>query len=68
MQSPTIFIPLVDTFIVFSGYGFINGMLEPYMKDHAGASQNQVGTAFFLMGVTYTISSAATGLVSNILS
>ena len=65
LQSPTIFIPLVDTLIVFTGYGFINGMLAPYMKDHAGASQNQVGIAFFLMGTTYTISSVASGLVSN---
>ena len=55
----------MDTFIVFTGYGFINSMLEPYMKDYAGASQNQVGTAFFLMGLTYTISSVVSGLVSN---
>ena len=51
---------------MFTGYGFIKGMLAPYMKDHAGASQGEVGTAFFLMGLSYTISSVAAGLVCNI--
>ena len=64
IQSPTIFIPFLDTFIVFTGFGFIAGMLEPYMKDYAGATQGQVGTAFLLEGVTYTFTSLAAGLVT----
>ena len=34
------------------------------MKDYAGATQGQVGTAFLLEGVTYTFTSLAAGLVT----
>ena len=62
-QSPTIFIPFLDTFIVFTGFGFVAGMLEPYMKKIVGATQAEVGTAFLLEGVAYTVTSLAAGLV-----
>ena len=62
-QSPTIFIPFLDTFIAYTGFWFIAGMLEPYMKDFAGATQGQVGTAFLLEGVGYTVTSLLAGLV-----
>ena len=35
------------------------------MKDYAGATQGQVGTAFLLEGVTYTFTSLAAGLVTT---
>ena len=56
-------IPFLDTLILFSGNGFITAMLEPYMRDFAGATQSQVGTAFFFEGVTYTVTALAAGWV-----
>ena len=63
-KSPTIFVPIIDMFINYSGYGFFNGMLEPYMtSDKVNATAEEVGWAFFAAGAAYTITSVAAGLV-----
>ena len=39
IQTPAIFMPYVDNIVCFCGYGFIESMLEPHLKDAAGATQ-----------------------------
>ena len=62
-QSPLMLTSFLDTLFIFSGNGFILAMLEPHLREFAGATQSQVGTAFFLQGVTYTVTALATGWV-----
>ena len=56
--------PFIDNFIVFCGDGMIESMLEPHMKDAAGASQLDVGVAFLILGGLYMTSSLIAGFVS----
>ncbi len=34
--------PYVDNVVCFCGYGFLESMLEPHMKNSAGATQLEV--------------------------
>ncbi len=63
-QHPSIFIPVLDNFLCFSGSGTIASMLEPHLKNDAGGSQMEVGVAFFIIGGFYTFSAIVTGMVS----
>jgi hypothetical protein len=38
-QSPSISLPFLDNFVCFCGNGMIESMLEPHLKEEAGASQ-----------------------------
>ncbi len=42
MQHPTLLIPFVDAFTCFTGNGMTEAMLEPHLKNEAGATQGQV--------------------------
>ena len=56
--------PIFDNFVCFSGFGMIESMLEPHMKDNAGSEQFDVGMAFLIIGGLYMASSIIAGLVS----
>ncbi len=55
--------PFFDNFVCFSGFGMIESMLEPHMKDNAGSTQLDVGMAFLIIGGLYMFSSIAAGFV-----
>ena len=42
----------------------IDSMLEPHMKDSAGASQTEVGVTFMIYAVVYTVAGIGAGYVS----
>jgi len=42
LQSPTLMVPLLDNFTIFSGNGVIEAMLEPHLKHEAGFTQGNV--------------------------
>ena len=64
VKTPAIFMPYVDNMICFTGFGFIESMLEPHAKDEAGATQAQVGYTFLLIGATYMVTTPVAGYVS----
>ena len=45
------------------GTGMIESMLEPHMKDKAGASQAEVGLTFMIYALVYTVAGVAAGYV-----
>ena len=66
-QSPLILLPLYDNFMVTSGVGFLEGMLELHMmKTVAEATQDHVGIAFLILGGAYLITTVFTGWVNNV--
>jgi hypothetical protein len=65
-QSPSITLPFLGNFVSVSGVGLLDSMLEPYMKNVAGATQMEVGMAFLLLGTFYTISNPIAGWVNFI--
>ena len=64
IQSPKICSSLVDNLICFMGTGMIDSMLEPHMKDSAGASQTDVVVAFIIYAGVYTVAGIVAGYVS----
>ena len=63
LQHPSIFMPFLDNFICFCGNGMIESMLEPHLKDSAGANQTQVGLTFLILGGVYMATTPITGFV-----
>jgi hypothetical protein len=63
-QHPSIFMPFFDNFLCFSGFGMIESMLEPHMKNNAGSTQLDVGMTFLIIGGLYMTSSVTAGYVS----
>ena len=59
------FVPFIVNFNVFSGIGCVESMLGTFMTEHIGATQNQVGLTFFLLGGVYMISSLFGGMVKQ---
>ena len=57
------FLPFLDNLSVVCGKLFVEGMLEPYMRNKLMVSQEKVGYAFVLEGLAYTLSSLPAGLV-----
>ena len=64
MQSPKICSSFVDNLICFMGTGMIEAMLEPHMKEKVNATQNEVGLAFAIYAVAYTVAGVGAGYVS----
>ena len=64
IQSPKICSSFVDNLICFMGTGMIEAMLEPHMKEKVNATQNEVGLAFAIYAVAYTVSGVGAGYVS----
>ena len=62
-QHPSIFMPFFDNFLCFSGFGMIESMLQPHMKNNVKSSQLDVGMTFLILGGHYMVSSVITGLV-----
>ncbi len=56
-------LPYIDNFVVFSGNGMLEAMLEPHLKDEAGATQWDVAFTFLVMGGCYMVTSPLTGCV-----
>ena len=46
------------------GTGMIESMLEPHMKDTAGASQTEIGITFMIYAIVYTVAGIGAGYVS----
>ncbi len=67
-QHPSIFMPFVDNFICFCGNGMIEAMLEPHLKEAAGATQTQVGNSFLTLGALYMVSTPIAGYVRDSIS
>ena len=63
-QSMQLLLPLFDNFIALNGTGILESMLEPHMKNTAGASQSEVGMAFLIFGGSFLVSSLVAGCVS----
>ena len=57
-------LPLFDNFVIVNGSGILESMLEPHMKNFAGANQSEVGLAFLLLGGSYLLISLISGFVS----
>ena len=57
--------PFVDNFICFCGNGMIEAMLEPHLKNSAGATQSQVGVTFLILGGIYMLTTPIVGYVSE---
>ena len=57
------FLPFLDNLSVVCGKLFVEGMLEPYMRNKLKTSQEKIGYAFVLEGLAYTMSSLPAGLV-----
>ena len=49
----------------FFGYGMVEGMMEPPLKE-AGATQNEVGYFFLIIGALYMITTPLAGYVSGV--
>ena len=61
--SQSILIPLLDIVMCFAGTGFIESMLEPFMRKSEDATQLQISIAFTLLGIFNMASSVITGRV-----
>ena len=48
------------------GTGMIEAMLEPHMKEKVHATQNEVGLAFAIYAVAYTVAGVGAGYVSTL--
>ena len=46
------------------GTGMIESMLEPHLKDTAGASQTEIGITFMIYAIVYTVAGLGAGYVS----
>ena len=46
------------------GTGMIESMLEPHLKDKAGASQTEIGITFMIYAIVYTVAGLGAGYVS----
>ena len=57
--------PFLDNFFCLCGVGMIESMLEPHLKQKAGASQAAVGNTFSIFGGVYLLSSPIGGLVRS---
>lgn len=55
--------PLVDNLVGQFVFGFTDTMMGPHAKEAAGMTQEQVGTAFLLVGLAYMVGSLLTGIV-----
>ena len=60
--------PFIDNLVCFCGNGMIESMLEPHLKDAAGATQTDVGLTFLILGGVYMATTPITGYVSPILT
>ena len=65
-QSPLILLPLYDNFMVTSGVGFLEGMLELHIMKTVEATQDHVGNAFLILGGAYLITTVFAGWVNNV--
>ena len=45
------------------GTGMIESMLEPHLKDTAGASQTEIGITFMIYAIVYTVAGLGAGYV-----
>ena len=64
LQSFSLFFPFVDNFTCFCGNGMVESMLEPHLKNYAGASQFEVSMTFLILGGCYSFVTPFAGYVS----
>ena len=53
----------MDNLICFMGNGMIESMLEPHLKNTAGASQTEIGITFMIDATAYTVAGLGAGYV-----
>jgi len=63
VQSPYLFLPYLDIFACFTGNGMTEAMMEPHLKNEAGANQAEVALAFFCLGGSYVLTMPTVGYV-----
>ena len=66
-QTPKICLSFLDNLICFMGTGMIESMLEPHMIKEAHSSHEEVGLAFMIYSLVYTLASPLAGYVSYLL-
>jgi hypothetical protein len=63
LQHPSIFMPFVDNLCCFVCNGMITSMLEPHLAS-VGATTNDVGVTFLVLGAVFMVSTPLAGMVS----
>ena len=64
-QSPLLSLPFIDNTVLYSSSFYESGW-EPHLRvSEAAATQYQVGMTFFLVGLSYMLTSLPAGAVSN---
>lgn len=62
-RSGSILLPYLNNFLCICGSGMIESMLEPHMKNNAGADQVDVSNAFLIFGAFYMVFTPIIGYV-----
>ena len=64
LQSPLLTLPFLDNIVLYSSCWYESAW-EPHLREsEAAATQYQVGTAFFIVGLSYMLTSLPAGAVS----
>ena len=64
VKNVSILMPHLDNAVCYAGFGMIESMLEPHMRQTVEATQRQVGNAFLISGVVYMFLTILVGYVS----
>lgn len=63
VTNVSILMPHLDNAMCYAGFGMIESMLEPHMRQTVDATQRQVGNAFLISGVVYMFLTILVGYV-----
>ena len=63
VSNVSILMPHLDNAMCYAGFGMIESMLEPHMRQTVDATQRQVGNAFLISGVVYMFLTILVGYV-----
>ena len=65
LTTASIFVPFMDLFVSYLGYGMITSMLEEYLKNEINATEQQIGLTFTCLGLVYMVSSLSCGVLCD---
>ena len=65
MLTPSIFVPFLDLFVSYLGYGMITSMLEEYLNYEIDVTEQQIGWTFTCLGLVYMVSSLSCGVLCD---
>ena len=63
--TPSIFVPFMDLFVSYLGYGMITSMLEEYLDNEISVTEQQIGLTFTCLGLVYMVSSLSCGVLCD---